>query len=210
MACDSTGGGGPSLLLDGSPASPPPVALEGVAGPAVLSRVRSVASGRLEQGSAAAACLGQQRSNARVLGPLVERVGVTGASVTFRDRSARGVYGCDASSVDSNALLRWCGVGFGTLYSGRLRDPRLDLVCVGEGGTPVGFAWVQPARDARYVAVRQRGYVEVYALAGGLPVRVATTSDIDVERSYATFQISEHDARGRLLRRYELEAAVAG
>jgi hypothetical protein len=39
---------------------------------------------------------------------------------------------------------------------------------------------------------------------------VATTSDIDVERSYATFQISEHDARGRLLRRYELEAAVAG
>ena len=99
-ACDGNGGSGPSRLLDGSHAAPPPVALEGIAGPAVLSSVRSVPGGRLEQGSAAAACLEQQRGNARVLGPLVARVGVSGASVTFRDRSGRGVYGCDATSVD--------------------------------------------------------------------------------------------------------------
>jgi hypothetical protein len=74
----------------------------------------------------------------------------------------------------------------------------------------MGFAWVEPGPDARFVAVEQAGYVEVYEVAGGLPVRIATTSDVQVERSRASFRVSEHDVRGRLLRRDVLDAAVAG
>ena len=50
----------------------------------------------------------------------------------------------------------------------------------------------------------------MYEVAGGLPVRVATTSRVDAETSSAVFDISEHDAAGKLLRSYELRAQVAG
>jgi hypothetical protein len=64
--------------------------------------------------------------------------------------------------------------------------------------------------DARYVAVRQLGYTEVYPVRGRVPVRIASTTGVDLESSRASFEISEHDARGQLLRAYELEASVAG
>jgi hypothetical protein len=92
-----------------------------------------------------------------------------------------------------------------------LRDPRLDLAgCTTAEGDPVAFAWIEPSRDASFVAVRQRGYVEVYPVAGRLPVRVATTSGISLAESRATFEVSEHDATGALLRRSSVEARVAG
>lgn len=65
-------------------------------------------------------------------------------------------------------------------------------------------------RDARYLVVRQAGYDEVYEAAGGLPVRIATTTGVSVEDARATFELSEHDVEGRLLSRYRLEAVVAG
>jgi hypothetical protein len=52
--------------------------------------------------------------------------------------------------------------------------------------------------------------VEVYPVRGHFPVRIATTTGIDVAGSRASFEVSEHDARGRLLRAHELEARVAG
>jgi hypothetical protein len=80
----------------------------------------------------------------------------------------------------------------------------------GTSDARVGFAWVQPSPVTSYVAVHQPGYVEVYEVAAGLPVRIATVDGVEYERSRASFQISEHGTDGRLVREYELEAAVAG
>jgi hypothetical protein len=91
-----------------------------------------------------------------------------------------------------------------------LLDPRLDIGCSTDDGTQMGFVWVQPSTDARYVTVEQQGYGEVYEVAGELPVRVATTTDVEVEGSRASFDLSEHGADGRLIRSYTLEARVAG
>ena len=74
----------------------------------------------------------------------------------------------------------------------------------------MGFAWVQPSPTTRYLIVEQLGYDEVYQVVGDLPVRVATASGVQIDGSRATFDLSEHDAGGRLLRKYRLEAAVAG
>ena len=63
----------------------------------------------------------------------------------------------------------WCGVAFGQLER---PPPRSTLElggCTTKDGEPLGFAWVEPIRRARYVAVEQDGYVEVYETAGGLP-----------------------------------------
>ncbi len=46
-------------------------------------------------------------------------------------------------------------------------------------------------------------------MVGRLPVRVVT-EDVRAEEARATFRLAEFDRRGRLLRRYALEAVVAG
>jgi hypothetical protein len=61
-----------------------------------------------------------------------------------------------------------------------------------------------------YVVVAQPGYAEVYAVAGSLPVRVATTTGVEIDGSSASLDLREHGADGTLLRAYRLEAAVAG
>lgn len=50
----------------------------------------------------------------------------------------------------------------------------------------------------------------MYETAAGLPVRVATNELVDLARSGAGFEISEHDASGGLIDRYELDAQAAG
>ena len=143
------------------------------------------------------------------MGRLVERVGAHGASVTLRDAS--GLYGCDDSLGRREEDRRWCGGSFGRLYGGHLRDPRLDIAgCSTADGLAMGFAWVQATRGVRYIVVEQPGYAEVYEVAAGLPVRISTTTGVHVEGSRASFDISEHDERGRLVRRYRLEAVPAG
>jgi hypothetical protein len=140
---------------------------------------------------------------------VVERVGVAGESVTVA--AASWLHGCDDSPGPREGGRRWCASSSGRLYGGRLRDPRLAIAgCTAADGAPMGFAWVQPSRGARYLVVEQPGYAEVYETAAGLPVRVATTVAVSLERSSALFDLSEHDARGALIRRYELEARVAG
>jgi hypothetical protein len=74
----------------------------------------------------------------------------------------------------------------------------------------VAFAWVKPRRSARYVVVDQRDYFEAYEVGADLPVRVASPAGIRSEPLGATFEISEHDASGTLLRRYRLTATPAG
>ena len=74
----------------------------------------------------------------------------------------------------------------------------------------MGFVWIEPEPTAMYVVVRQPVFAEVYEVAGELPVRVATTTGVEIEGSRATFDLREHAADGRLLTAYRLEAAVAG
>lgn len=142
--------------------------------------------------------------------PSIERIGVSSESVTFRESSGRGVFGCDNSLGPREEDRRWCGGAYGVLYSGHLRDPRLSIGCRTRDETPMGFVWVEPEPSATYVVVEQPGYAEIYEVAGGLPVRVATTTGVEIEGSRASFDLREHAADGRLLRAYRLEAAVAG
>jgi hypothetical protein len=198
----------PTTLLDGSPAVAPPVALDGVGRPAIMAEAAVSPRRRVAAGSAEAACL--RGSDDGGSGPLAVRVGATATSATFRVLSGRALVACDGVSR-GGVVGAWCGRAFGLLREGRLEDPRLDLACVRPDGRPVAFAWIEPTQRARYVAVEEPGYVEVYAAAGGLrsPVRVVTT-DVDVSSSSASFDVSEHDRAGRLLRRYRLEATVSG
>ena len=197
-------------LVDGSSASAAPVELEGVDGGTVLTSATAIPIDAIEPDSAAASCLREEFAELDAVGSAVVRVGVASESVTFEEASRRGLFTCSNSAGPREENRRWCDGAYGQLYSGRLRDPRLSILCKTTDGPYVGFAWVQPADDVRYVAVEQPEYTEVYEAAGGLPIRIATVSGVDVETSSATFSLSEHDAEGRRIREYELEAFVAG
>lgn len=191
----------PERLLDGSRAAAPKVDLEGVDEPAIATKVdvaplRSISS-----------CFGP--TGTRAGGPVLRRVGVNGISITFGTASGRGLYACD-SSTSRRGRDRWCGRSYGRLQDGALTDPRLDLTCVTEDGDPVAFVWIEPEVGTRYVVARQDGFVEVYAVAGDLPVRVTTIKYVAEAESAASVDVSEHDRRGTLLRAYTLEARVAG
>ena len=198
--------------MDGSPATAPRAELEGVSEPAVATKVRVRRAETLAADPRAASCFRAHDSAAPDgrHGVTVERVGVESSSVTFG--SASGLHGCDSGGEGSpEAGREWCGIAFGVLTRGRLDDPRLDVTgCRTASGAPLGFVWVYAGPRTRYVAVVQEGYAEVYEPAGGVPIRIATTTGVEVDGSRATFRISEHDARGHLLRRYVLDAVPAG
>ncbi|MDH4102195.1 MAG: hypothetical protein OEW52_00605 [Thermoleophilia bacterium] len=209
IGCDTNDPGAPMTLMNGSRAPELPVDLEGVASPAVSTSVATSSIGEIGAGSAFGACAKRAQGERRSV-PVVVRVGVTGESVTFRTESRRGLYGCDNSQGSREEGRRACGVAFGQLSEGRLEDPRLNVgACTTKGGEPLGFAWVQPVPNATFVAVEQDGYVEVYRTAGGLPIRV-TTDDVEIDRSGATFRITEHAEDGGLIQQYRVEASVAG
>jgi hypothetical protein len=196
----------PTTLSDGSRARPPRVAFDDVDGPTVATRVRAFRSNAVDAGSAVAKCLGW---SGRSEGLVVERTDVRGTTVTYLGPGGRAVYACDRSGNGSTTVEPWCGRAFGRLEDGRLRDPRLDLICRDENGEPLAFAWVQPSSAAAYVVVAHRVHNEAYPVVGRVPVRIAG-DDVDIASSRATFAISEHAADGRQLRYYELEAAVSG
>jgi hypothetical protein len=139
---------------------------------------------------------------------MIERTGVESLSVTFQ--SDAGLHACDGHGRRGAGRLS-CGISFGVLKRGRLDDPRLDIAgCRTTTGDLLGFAWISTGPRTRYIAIMQDGYAEVYEPAGGLPIRIATTTGVEVDGSRATFSLSEHDAHGRLLRRYVLDAVPAG
>jgi hypothetical protein len=205
----SDGDSGESLL-DGSSAGAAPVELDDVDGGTILTSAKAIPIDAIEPDSAAASCLRDEFAELDAGGSAVVRIGVASESVTFEEASRRGLFGCSNSAGPREENRRWCDGAYGQLYSGRLRDPRLGILCKTTDGAYVGFAWVQPASNVRYVAVEQPEYTEVYEAAGGLPIRIATVSGVDVETSSATFSVSEHDADGRRIRKYELKASVAG
>ena len=201
---------GPTRLADGTPARASPVILEGVSQKAIATDLEVVPPARVSPRSALARCLGRLTTDAPVM-KIVVRTGVLGRTVTVDTTSHRALYACDGSPARGSGTAHWCGTAYGRLEHGRLLDPRLDLsACTDAGGRPLAFAWVETGDVARYVAVRQPGYTEVYPVRGRVPVRIASTTGVDPDSSRASFEISEHDARGQLLRAYELEAGVAG
>lgn len=194
--------------MDDSEPSELTVELEGAPEPVVLTAVRTMDASAVNPHSPSASCL-TASLDARPAGTIVERVGIVGESVTFRDESERAVRGCDNSLGPRERDLRWCGTASGLLDDGRLRDPRLDVICQTREREPVGFAWIQPPSGVAYVALVEPDYTEVYPVAGRLPIRVATGSGAEIEGSRARFEIAEYDPTGRLLREYELNLSVA-
>jgi hypothetical protein len=194
------------MLADGSPARPPPVALEDVDGPTVASRARVLSGESVERGSPIASCIGPAGAEGA---SVVERIGVLGASVTLLGARGRELRGCDAITAGTTRGSRWCGRAYARLHEGRLRDPRLSLSCRDAEGEPVGFSWVQPDPATSYVVVARPAYDEVYPTAGDLPVRIAT-ADVDLATASSELFVSEHARDGRRLRAYELEARVSG
>lgn len=197
----------PARLVDGRLAPVLPVTLDGVAGPIVGTSTRVIDGHRLARDRAVAPCDGSIGTRHR-RSPALLRVGTTGQSLTLRVSDGRALLACDGVRGGTGSS-RWCGRAYGRLRRGRLPDPRLDLTCTGGADTPIAFAWIEPMRRARYVTVAQHGYTEAYEILAGLPVRV-TSQDVDLARSGATFRVSEHDGRGRLLRRYSVQTTVAG
>ena len=197
-------------LLDETPARKLPVGLDGIEAPEVLTSVTVVPVDSIEPESPAGVCLQTWSADSEATGSAAVRFGVSSESVTFREAGGAAVFGCSNTPGPREGNRRWCGGAYGQLYSGRLRDPRLDIICQTSEGTQVGFAGIEPGEGTRYVAVAQPEYTEVYEPAGELPVRIFTLSGVDIDSSSATFSVSEHDAEGKRLREYELKAAVAG
>jgi hypothetical protein len=198
----SAGDRRPSRLVDGRSAA----TFEPVDG-SVIAPARVV-----QLGDRAEACLSPaDRANVAADTPAVERVGVEGESLTFSARDDSVVYACDGG-VDpaGERAPPWCGAVLGELDHGQVLDPRLDVLCRDRMRRPLAYAFIEPVPGARWIGVRQDGYVEVNEVLGGLPVRVATIRGIDLDNSRATLELTQYDASGRELIHGEMEAAVAG
>ena len=151
------------------------------------------------------------RADVRADAVVVERIGVSGESLTVANQSGSGVYGCDGG-IDPAGEHRspWCGEVFGRLVAGRLLDPRLDVACLDRRRRRLAYAFVEPVAGAHWIGVDQGRYVEIYEVLAGLPVRVATTRDVETRRARASFEIIQYDLAGHELVRGRLEAAIAG
>jgi hypothetical protein len=142
---------------------------------------------------------------------VVERIGVFGESLTLADRSGRILYACDGGVDAAGERSRpWCSSSAGRRFEGRLLDPRLDIACRDRRGRPLAYAWIEPVTGARWIGVDQGKYTEMYEVLAGLPVRVATRSGVELDRSRAAFEVTQYDAHGKELVRATVEAAVAG
>jgi hypothetical protein len=198
----------PALLLDGSAAPSLPAPLLDLRRGAVVSRFRVLRATEVD--ARGRACLDGFRSEFEISprATVVERIGVVAASLTVLDRTRRVVLGCDRTARTTAGRI-WCARSVGRLVSGRLRDPRVDILCRGPRGDPVGLGWIEPAAGVRWVLVQNDHAAEVEEVAGGLPVRVATAG-VSIASSSATFVVTEYRSDGKEVRRYRLRAGVAG
>jgi hypothetical protein len=206
------GGSSSAHLIDGSKPRPTPRVLAHVLAGATTTRVavRPFASALPTDLSRCVDSFGPARPPAGT--PIVERIGTSGRTVTFRIGALR--YGCDAISnprfdADLVHLRPWCGFAVGRTRNERLLDPRLGL-CADAKGRTTAFAWVEPAAGARWIAVRDGKRHEVYPVAASLPVRVSATNDVFADQSLALFHVTQYAADGRRLASADIEAAVAG
>jgi hypothetical protein len=153
----------------------------------------------------------RDRTNVSPDAPVVERVGVDGESLTVLNRDGTRVIACDGGfDPAGERAYPWCHAVSGDLEHGRLLDPRLDVLCRDRRRRPLAYVFVEPVPAARWIGVREAGYVELYQVLAGLPVRVAGARAVDPENARATLEITQYDADGTPLVRGKLEAVVAG
>jgi hypothetical protein len=195
------GDGRPARLLDGRPAAHFRPVPDSVVGAARM----------LERADVHDCLSATDRATIPTDTLVVERTGVDSRSLTFANRERTRVYACDGGiDAASERAPPWCATVFGDLVEGRLLDPRLDVVCRDRALRPLAYAFVEPVAGAHWIGVRQDGYVELYEVLAGLPVRVAGTRGVDLENARATFEVAQYDAEGHELVHGALEAAVAG
>jgi hypothetical protein len=199
-AC-SSGGGRPEHLLDGQAASQfRPVR------DSVITATRMLE--RFDTGDCLSGIDGESLAAGSTA---VERIGVDGRSITFSSRDGTRVYACDGGIDPAGERAPpWCGAVVGERERGRLLDPRLDVICVDKHHHALAYAFVEPVARAHWIGVQRDGYVELYDVVAGFPVRVETTRGIDLENARAAFELVQYDAEGHELVRETLEAAVAG
>jgi hypothetical protein len=126
--------------------------------------------------------------------------------LTIADPRSPWLYGCDFTP----AYRKLCGGAVAAWRSGRLNDPRLDILCADPARRPLAAAWIVPVPRVRTIAVRDRHATELYPVAGGLPVRIWTRDGVRYARSSAVFDVTQRAADGRTLAHEQLRAAVAG
>jgi len=194
-------------LLDGSEGGPLPDALDRLRGQAVVARLRVRSARRLDASARRCLTTFEDEFRLRAATPVVERVGVLGVTLTFADADRRTVLGCDRTSPGRAGP--WCARSAGRLRSGRLSDPRVDILCRDRSGHAVGFGWIAPDPATRWLGVDTGSGLEIDSVGGSLPVRIATL-DVDGATSSASFAVTEYDEDGEEVRRYRLEAPVAG
>ena len=153
------------------------------------------------------ACLRRYHGDIRLSAEtrVVERRGRLGASLTIAVPRSQLLFGCDFVRRRTAP----CGGAVGVWRRNRLNDPRLDILCADRKGH-LGAAWVVPLPRARSIAVREGDRIDVYPVAGRLPVRIWTRDGVDVARSSADFDVSQLARGGRELARERLRAFVAG
>ena len=195
----SSNGGRPRRLLDGRPAAAFRPVSDSV-----------VTAGRVLRHADVRDCL-PPTDGVPADSLVVERIGVESESLTFENSDATGIYACDGGRDGAgDRPPPWCGAVFGEFAHGRLPDPRLDVLCRNRTRQPLAYAFVNPHPGARWIGVQQDGYIELYEVLAGLPVRIASTDGVDAGAARARFEITQYDASGRQLLAETLEAAVAG
>jgi hypothetical protein len=142
---------------------------------------------------------------------VVERIGVSGESLTFADAGHKTVYACDGGTdAAGERKPPWCGNAAGRLVSGKLLDPRLDVLCRDPKGRPLAYAWVEPAAGVRWIGVDQGTYTEVYETLAGLPVRIVSARGVQPSQARATFDVTQYDSNRKEVFKGKLETQVAG
>jgi len=137
--------------------------------------------------------------------PIVERIGVNGRDITFLTAPSE-IEGCDRNPRARAIHGPWCGSSGWGFRQGRVSDARLDICTDRRGRSVVAFGWINPLAHAKWIVVDQPGFREVYPVAANLPVRVSTVTEIG---SPTTFNTAQYDARGVLLKRQTVKAAIA-
>ncbi len=202
-ACGGDGGGVPETLVDETrpPALPAQLDLDD----AVMTSTHVLPGNASE----AAGCVADV--DARVPERIVERVGVVGRSLTFRARGIPRLYSCNASAGAREPRGEWCNVAVGRVRGGHLTDARLSVAnCVDRDGSAVASAWLEPLPAARWLALEQDGYMEIYETGAGLPVRVATNRRVGEDGSSLRVRLAQYAADGSKLDQGEYELRVAG
>jgi len=205
-AAACAGGGGDTSAAPRASSQLPP-RLRAIRPPPRLDRVRVAVVPVSVRGSLAQCLRATSFRGGRVI--VVERFGSFTRSVTvYRARNPQ-LFACDATGVPLEGG-RWCGFSAGILRGGRLLDPRLDVLCRDRRRRHVAVAWINAIPGARWVALDQGSFTELYPTAAGMPVRVATARHVSYGTSSAMFFVTQYAADGRTLARARLTARVAG